>query len=141
MSTLDWMNVKDDSLWEVKWKKPKLGWLFGSGSIQRNGRKLWRLQKAPALLLVVLDSFILKKVNSVEIVFYFLNKLVNVTNEKKILLLSVKEPLTCQAYQNCKIFPQELLNYIWSFVFEIIFRKDSINEFFFWFSLASRIVG
>lgn len=78
----------------------------------------------------MLDSFILKKVNSVEIVFYFLNKLVNVTNEKKLLLLSVKEPLTCQAYQNCKIFPQELLNYIWSFVFEIIFRKDSINEFF-----------
>lgn len=133
MSTLDCKECeKMTSLWEVKWKKPKLGWLFGSSSIQRNGRKLWRLQKAPALLLVVLDSFILKKVNSVEIVFYFLNKLVNVTNgEKKLLLLSVKEPLTCQAYQNCKIFPQELLNYIWSFVFKIIFRKDSINEFFF----------
>lgn len=86
MSTLDCKECeKMTSLWEVKWKKPKLGWLFGSSSIQRNGRKLWRLQKAPALLLVVLDSFILKKVNSVEIVFYFLNKLVNVTNgEKKI---------------------------------------------------------
>ena len=102
--------------------EPKLGWL-GQIAYKEMTEKLSGLQKAICIV-VGIGQFYSAEVNNIEIVLfiYIYNKLVMVVNEETFIL-SVKEMITCQAYVDYKIFPQELLNYLFGLLYLGVFLE------------------